>query len=1266
MKRLWRAIEILAWAAFFAFAALVLALRFWLLPDIERYRGDIVAAVSRTVGAPVQIGAIEAGWLGLRPQVSLFDVRIQDAQGREVLVLPVVDNVLAWRSLLVGGLRLHSLAIDRPRLSVRRDAAGALYVAGMKVSDTKGESRITDWILDQNEIVVRNAEIEWLDEKRAAPPLWLSGLELRLRNAGLQHSIGLSARPPAALGSGLELRAELSGSSAEDLSAWGGRMYLEVGYTDLGGWRAWVDYPVDLQKGQGALRLWATLAKGELAEATVDLALSGVVALLEKGLPPLELATVSGRIHATSRDGGYAIAGRKLALIAERGPVMEPADFAIEWKPEGKLPEHGALSAKLLQLEPLVQLAETLPLPADWHKLLVELAPRGRLLNASLEWSGKPAAAKKLSARTQFADLAINPRGNIPGFEGLTGSIDASEAKGSVQLASRKAGLHLPQVFAEPRLRLDTLEGQIEWERKGESAISLRVPLLVLGNEDFEGKASGAYAYSGEGPGAIDLTVNLSRVSGSHFARYLPLPQIMGAALHDYLAGAILGGQSSDARLLLKGDLRDFPFTDPAKGQFRVTARVEKGELEYVSGWPRISGIDAELLFERDRMEIVARSGAVLGAKIADVRVSIPRMLSRPVHLVVSGQADGPTSEFIKYIESSPVQRMIGGATEGMIAAGRGKLRLNLDLPLADLPRSKIAGDYEFAANDLIVHAQLPPIERASGKLSFTESALGVHDVTGRMFGGAVKINGGTRPDKSIEIVAAGEATIVGLRRLFDHPWRRHLAGSAPYTATVSLHDGRTRVTVDSSLRGLASALPPPLAKSAADALPLHLELTPSDSGTRDRISVRLEGLAAAELLRRRQGAAMVVQRATVWLTPDAGAPARLPERPGTLVHGSLPAFDLDRWRPFLDEGEDQGTAEALSLDLKLGVLDAYGKRVHDLTLRAGVDAAGWSASVQSAEISGEVSYRNEAGGQVTARLTQLRVPDDYPGAKAEEPGRRKQPPSLDLITERFAYRDKQFGRIEIKAERAGDDWRVDKLAMVNPEASLTGKGLWRAGTPSMTSLAFDIDARDAGGFLARLGYPALVLGGKAKMQGSVSWSGDPQAIDYPTLAGDIQLQAEDGQFLEIDPGIGKLISLMSLQALPRRLSLDFRDVFSKGFQFDRIASAAHIEHGLMTLKDFKMKGSSAEVEMSGEVDLARETQNLKVRVVPSLGDTASAVLAVINPLVFFPAVIAQRILKDPLGHIFSFNYAVSGSWADPKVEKTRVEARPVSEVQVP
>src|SRR3989442_14144825 len=124
MKPLWRAIEALTWIAFFVFATLVLALRFWLLPDIERYRGDIVAAIERTVGLPIKIAGIEAGWLRLRPQISLSDVHIYDHQGREALALPSVRHDVSWRSLLYGQLRLQSLAIDRPRLEVRPDAEG--------------------------------------------------------------------------------------------------------------------------------------------------------------------------------------------------------------------------------------------------------------------------------------------------------------------------------------------------------------------------------------------------------------------------------------------------------------------------------------------------------------------------------------------------------------------------------------------------------------------------------------------------------------------------------------------------------------------------------------------------------------------------------------------------------------------------------------------------------------------------------------------------------------------------------------------------------------------------------------------------------------------------------------------------------------------------------------------------------------------------------------------------------------------------------------
>ncbi|MGH8724964.1 MAG: YhdP family protein, partial [Burkholderiales bacterium] len=466
----------------------------------------------------------------------------------------------------------------------------------------------------------------------------------------------------------------------------------------------------------------------------------------------------------------------------------------------------------------------------------------------------------------------------------------------------------------------------------------------------------------------------------------------------------------------------------------------------------------------------------------------------------------------------------------------------------------------------------------------------------------------------------------------------------------------------ESPLRGVESRLPAPLAKSAAEPLPLRVDVIPSARGERDRIAIALGGLARAELSRRRQGGAMEVQRTAVWLTPQRDQPIRLPERPGTLVYGSLPAFDLDRWRLVLAGGE--GPSQQMAFELKFASLDAFSRRLNNVSLRGSTGAAGWSANVSADELAGDVSYRTGPEPRLVARLAHLTVPDTQAQAPSSQPPAATKPsdwPALDLAVEEFTFRGLQLGRVEFVARRDGEDLRIEHANMANPDASLTGNGIWRA-TPSSTAIDFDLHAGDVGAFLGRVGQPGMVKGAKARLQGSLTWQGDPATLDFPTLGGQLQLLAENGQFLEIEPGIGKLISLMSLQALPRRITLDFRDVFSKGFQFDRITSGAQLDHGAMSLKEFRMRGSAADVEMRGEADLARETQNLRVRVVPSLalGDGAAIGIGIVNPVAGVAAAIAQRILKNPIGQIFAFDYAVTGTWSDPKVDK--IQPPPLAE----
>jgi uncharacterized protein (TIGR02099 family) len=1262
LRNVLRALEILAWAAFFAFAILFLALRYWLLPNVEHYRADIVAAISRSIGLPVKVGALATDWQGLRPRLSISDVRVYDAGGREALVLPVVENVVAWRSLIARDLRLHSFVIDGPKLAVRRDAQGELFVAGIRVSGDRSDGKLTDWILSQREIVVRDADVEWLDESRNAPVLKLSALNFRLTNDGDAHALGLSARPPRDLGPGLEVRAALAGGSVEQPASWNGRIYAELGYTNLAGWRAWVDYPVDVRRGEGAVRLWATLAGGRISQATADVALSNVSARLARDLPVLEVSAVRGRVHGRETVRGYEFGARNLALASPGAPAMNATSFRASWEPASgtTLTQRGSVSANLIELAPLAHLAEFLPFPADLRKLLAELSPQGNLLDAKFDWTGELPDRASFTAKTRFAGLSMNAWRSIPGFAGLSGTVEANERKGSVRLASHKSELELPGVFPEPRIQLQSLNGEVGWERGGaDGGIAVRLANLSFANQDLAGTAYGTYAWSGEGRGVVDLTTQLSRADGRSTAKYLPLSTLMGAAAREWVASAVLGGQASDVRLRMKGDLRDFPFVDPAKGLFQVTARVSGGVLDYVGGWPRIEQIEADLMFERDRIDVVGRSGSILGAKLANVRVRLPNIFAEQPRLLIEGAAEGPTETFLDYVRRSPVRRMVDGVTDDMTATGRGKLRLKLELMLNEIARSKVAGDYQFASNAITLDPRLPPIQRASGRVDFTESTLSIQDVRGQLFGGEVGISGGSRPDSSVAVVAEGRATVDGIRPLFDHPWRRRLSGGARYAASVTLKEGRVQLTFDSPLEGVASTLPAPLSKAGGETLPLRIEVFPGEG--RDRISISLGPqtgrIATAEFLRAGQGREMQVQRSLITLNPVTGVVQRIPERRGLTVRGTLPALDLERWLPLFAEGGIG--AEGISYDLKVGILDAFGKRMRSAVMQGVTDVTGWSATMSTAEFAGDIVYRTEGSGRLVARFARFTMPEDAPGVTAGES--LKDLPAVDIVADEFTHRGRKLGRVEVQARHEGRDWRIEKLAVTNADAALTGSGLWKQTEGSLTSLDFKLDVSDVGRFLDRFGYPEHLKAGQGRLEGVLSWRGDPLTIDYATLGGKLQMRAEDGQFLEIEPGIGKLVSLMSLQMLPRRIALDFRDVFSKGFQFDLIASSMDIARGVMAVKEFRMSGPAADVEMTGQVDLSLETQNLSVKVVPQLGDSASTVVGLVNPVAGIATLLAGRLLKNPLGKMFAFEYAISGTWTDPKVEKVQPPPSPLS-----
>ncbi|HUY02595.1 MAG TPA: AsmA-like C-terminal region-containing protein, partial [Rhodocyclaceae bacterium] len=214
--------------------------------------------------------------------------------------------------------------------------------------------------------------------------------------------------------------------------------------------------------------------------------------------------------------------------------------------------------------------------------------------------------------------------------------------------------------------------------------------------------------------------------------------------------------------------------------------------------------------------------------------------------------------------------------------------------------------------------------------------------------------------------------------------------------------------------------------------------------------------------------------------------------------------------------------------------------------------------------------------------------------------------------------------------------------------------GTWRSGaTQADTRLKFTLNAKNIEKMLSRVGYPDVVRRGRATLEGDVAWNGSPLAIDYPSLDGSMNVVAAAGQFNKLEPGAGRLLGILSLQSLPRRITLNFRDIFSEGFAFDSIAGQIGMKHGVMSSGDLRIQGPSAKILMSGSVDLSRETQNLRVRVQPAIGESLSVgAILMAHPAVGAIAYLVQKLLRDPIDQAFSYEYSVTGTWADPKVEK--------------
>jgi len=1249
---------------------LLLTLRYWLLPDIGKYRNEIAMAISQASGQKIDIDGIHANWTGLRPHLLLHGVRVFDSSGNPAVDFPQIQGTVSWRSVLHGELNFHEIVIDQPALFAQRDADGYLNIAGAVLNNAQQENSFLDWLLRQRRLIINQATIYWQDDLRDAPLLYLESVSLRLQNGpgGKRHRFGLRAVPPKALAAPVDIRGDIIGNSISALSTWQGRLFVRLQDVDLNGLQNWITLPSELtvKRGRVDLRAWVDVDAGNLAGWAADISLQDGGIRFAQHLPLLEIDSLHGRLGKKrieeAPELGEVWYAHHLSVGLSNRPITHPA--TIEWQVlEGESSAtDNNLRVEALDVGVFASLVAALPVEDSLHKLLSELSPEGIVELANINWQGTWSKKTSFGIKGSFNNIALQSFGGYPSFRGVSGNIDTTERNGVVNLISKNLEIGKAKQLEE-KIRLSSLAGQFNWEASPDrEVVLLNFDDVTFSSEAGSGSMAGRFTFRGDMPGNINLKGNLAQADLSHIKQYIGW--IAGKTKSSAVNKAAINGSLTNAKFEVQGALNGNSSNNEDRLALYVETNIQDAVVKFSDDWPSISNIAGKLFLQDDALEIALSAASFSDIDLQDITLQFTNLYTENTVVQVKGAAEGDASEMVALIQKSPLGPRTGELLKNTTISGKGRLQLDMTLPMKqeDLSRIKMAGRFQFMNNRIDFGRYVPDLEKISGAIDFTESSMAFDKLHAQALGGPVEIYTMPLPDGSLRITANGRANFDRLQPdAATEPtsllqlWARFLKGGTDWQAMMDIERGGVSIVAESLLEGMESALPAPFSKTAMEVIPVRFEkhfVKPQD----DLVRFSYGQIVSVELERIREKA--------YYYHPVRGAISFGGVKiqsgiPGTQIHGAISKLEWDQWRDLIKlhgeidalsghvgRGLDGILTESTQFDLRIGELEFLGGYFNDSTLAIDRQNKIWKIHVASKEIVGMIDWYEAIPQRVVARLSKLVMPES-----AQEsiviPRKQNRPrdwPAVDIEAEELVVKEKLLGRLKLEAAQKESGWEIEKLAVEHSDSSLQAKGIWQNRVPPFrVRHNFLLESGNVGKFLKRHGYQDRIARGEGELAGSLEWVGSkPFSIDFPSLTGDLELMIQRGQFPKLKPGIGKLLGIFDLKSLPRRLTLDFYDIFGKGFGFDYFHGNINIRDGIATSNELHVTGSAADLAVSGELDLVKETQSLNLKVFPSLG--------LVTPVAGIAAMIATQSLQDPFDRVLLSEYAITGSWSAPVV----------------
>ncbi len=1259
LRRILRRIRTLLWTALTlltVLAAVVVGIGKLLMPYSVHYQPELETWLSKAFNQPVKVESFNGEWKAFGPRISLQGVTLMpDGMQSEIAINRAALDIKPLNAL-IPGRPLYSFRIIGADLSLERTTDGRYVLSGLGIGKTRPGKNSNPGLRDvalNGEVRLQDISLSF-DDPEAEIHLMLSNVNGRLKMDGRSMAAEIQARVTdrdrSRVVGDLDAIVQVELDAEQHLAQ--ARWHVKTGELMLAELvRQLPHHPLLPVAGRLNAEVWGEWQLGSPQQ------MQGVLDLRNA-----QLSSQSGPLvidHLNSRFN-FQFAKRKDWRLDLADLTVEYA--GVEWQSQRfslarNLPQNLALwvSADYVELDYPVQLAQRIMANYNtpWPTTVPQRA-QGSVTDFDLVLDAKW-QVKKASGQLENGHFWGWNKG--PDIEGINAQIAMDAGVGNIHFGGASVKLDWSYVFRRPMV-IDVNDCRLEilWTTKVDWQLDLNYCWVENDDISVDGRVRMA---SSEGKPEVDINVAMDRGDISRFGDYWPENIMSKRSLH-WLRTSLLTGEVSQGRYSMVGDLDDYPFKNH-RGRLQAIAPVEDVNLKYADGWPHLLRVSAIAEFEGPGIFVEGRVSNTAGATVDQVTAHIGNF-KKPV-LDVKYQTSTNLPALIGFIKQTPLldgldlnpdQFVLNGQSE---ISGHIHTRLGISSEPLQVTGALKLKDDQFT--DLVSNTVLDGI---TGTLEYDRDGLKANDLLSFYKGLPVKLDISSDWD-AVEVFRARvhgnlpvEKVIPG-DLLLSEPMFGQASGSSRWDisfSVASVDESKEReiwLEIYSGLEGVTIDLPAPLEKSKNQNWPLLV-----------RYPIRAENhILTADLLSQLQLKMELSKddatpsRAAVQLGGKVGA---LPAQGLFTINGSTSMFDLDGWVDLMverfSETEDVGGLTLKTASVNAGKTTLFNREFEQVGLNMLYDDGIISGTFDSQNIEGTVRYyKNEEGSHsMSGEFERLIMPDPIADGMTME-SNPADLPEIHFFSKEFSYLGMDLGETRIEGYPIKNGFHIESIEAQSPSLMFSGRGDWlRDEEGEHSDFNVRITSESLGTVLDAMDVSSVMQGGQTLVRFDARWQGPPAAFALERLNGEMELSVVQGNILTVSAGAGRMLGLLSLTELPRRLAMDFRDVFDDGFSFDEAKGTMRLENGTSYVDDFILSSTAAEITIAGSTDLVAQTFDYEFAVRPGVSKTFPVIGAITGgPIGAAAGLALQAMLRNSLGEAAEARYTIRGPWADPQVE---------------